>query len=247
MSSVLRVVDTGLRKARENMAISAALAEGRRMGISQDSLRIFRFHPSILIGRHQNLESETDIGNLQGIEVARRLTGGGAVYVDEMQFCWELVLKRSEPLAEVARLICTAVAEGLSHLGIESCFRPDNDIVVNGRKLCGCAGISDGGVLLYHGTVLVDADPARIARLLTPASGKAARSGIASVPSRMVTLRELLGHPPPFSVVIDALLKGVSGLGMDLAQGQLTESELELAKRLLAEEYGRDAFVLEGN
>lgn len=242
----LRVIDTGLRGARVNMALSAALLEGRREGTTPDTLRIFRFQPSVLIGRHQNLEAEVDMGRLSGIETARRLTGGGAVYVDELQFCWELVLTTDRSMNEAAQQICTAVAEGLCRLGIDACFRPDNDIVVNGRKLCGCAGLSDGQVLLYHGTVLVDAEPERMAELLKPTQGHVTQSPVASNPSRMVTLRELLGRPLPFNVVVDALLKGIAATGAELVPGQLSEAEEALAARLLAEEYGQDSFVLEG-
>lgn len=218
------------------MAFSAALVGARQRNAVPDTLRIFLFPPSILLGRHQKVS----VGPSPGIELARRLTGGGAVYVDELQFCWELVLKTQSPLQKTARRVCMAIAEGLSTLGVTACHRPENDIVVNGRKLCGCAGLSEGGVQLYHGTVLVDFDPERMVQAMMPFLGAA------TAPSRLVSLRDLLGVAPPVNTVVEALCKGLVLAGYDLLKGDVEPEEETAAQKCYDLDFGRDAFVLNG-
>ncbi|TAN55540.1 MAG: hypothetical protein EPN26_05245 [Rhodospirillales bacterium] len=234
--SRLRVIDTGLRGARANMAFSAALVEARQHSAVPDTLRIFRFPPCVLLGRHQKLEEPPG----PGIEIARRLTGGGAVYIDELQFCWELVLKTSDSLQETARRACSAIAEGISGFGVTPCFRPENDIVVNGRKLCGCAGLVDGEVQLYHGTVLVDYDPLRMTQALKPFLTIAGQS------HRIVSLQELLGVAPPLNAVVEALCQGMALSGYELLREGISLEEEQAAQKWYDLDFGRDAFVLNG-
>jgi lipoate-protein ligase A len=209
--------------------------------------------PSALIGRHQALSREVRLAHCraEGIEVARRITGGGAIYMDEGQLGWELAFHRSsldlEGLAGVARGVCEAAAEGLSRLGIDAHYRPRNDIEVCGRKLCGTGGFFDGNTLFYQGTVLIDTDPAAMVAALNVPQAKLARRALDSAADRVITLRELLGDAvPELAEVRDALLEGFSGrLGITPVPGEPTEAEERLAAAILDEEIGTEAFVAE--
>jgi len=198
-----RVIDTGLRGGRENIAFDSALLESHKSAAVPDTVRFLRFRPSALIGRHQALSREVRLAHCRaaGVEVARRITGGGAIYMDEGQLGWELAFHRSsldlEGLAGVARGVCEAAAEGLSSLGIDARYRPRNDIEVDGRKLCGTGGFFDGNTLFYQGTVLIDTDPAAMVAALNVPQAKLARRALDSAAGRVTTLRELLGDPAP--------------------------------------------------
>ena len=123
-SPVFRVVDTGLRDGRRQIAFDQALIEGRKAGTIPDTIRFLRFPPTALIGRHQALSREVrvDYCRANGIGLVRRITGGGAIYFDEGQLGWSLVFDRATlgiaTLAELAREICEAAAAGLSKLGV---------------------------------------------------------------------------------------------------------------------------------
>ncbi|MDH3441196.1 MAG: lipoate--protein ligase family protein, partial [Gammaproteobacteria bacterium] len=153
MSTLFRVIDTGVREGRANIAFDAALIEERQAGRVPDTIRFLRFPPTALIGRHQALSREVDVDYCRenGIGTVRRITGGGAIYLDEGQLGWELVFHRSSlgiaALPDLAREICTAVADGLSSLGVDARFRPRNDIEVDGKKISGTGGFFDGDVL----------------------------------------------------------------------------------------------------
>ena len=157
----VRVIDTGIRGGRANVAFDQALIEARNAGRIPETIRFLRFRPSVLVGLHQLLSHEVRLEycRRQGIEVGRRITGGGGLYLDEGQIGWELVLGRhslgSIDLAAIARRICEAAAEGLRRLGVPAEFRPRNDIEVHGRKVSGTGGFIDGATLFYQGTLLV--------------------------------------------------------------------------------------------
>ena len=114
-----RVIETGLRGGRANIAFDQALIDARREGAIPDTVRFLRFRPCALIGIHQILSHEVkvDYCRSHGIEIVRRITGGGGLYFDEGQIGWELVFDRTTlgvtELADVTRRICEAAALGL--------------------------------------------------------------------------------------------------------------------------------------
>ena len=247
-----RVIDTGIRDGRRQIAFDQALIEARQADAIPDTIRFLRFPPTVLIGRHQALSQEVRVDHCRahGIRMVRRITGGGAIYFDEGQLGWSLVFHRSTlgiaSLGDLARHICEAAAQGLSTLGIDARYRPRNDIEVGGRKLSGTGGFFDGDVLFYQGTVLVDLDPARMVAALNVPEAKLARHGLDSASRRVVTLKELLGEAPSIAIVQDALLKGFRDrLGIAAVRGDITALEEAIAADRHDGEIGTDAFVAE--
>jgi len=246
----LRVIDTGIRSGRENVAFDQALIEAHAAGRVPDTMRFLRFRPSALIGLHQILSHEVrlDFCRRHGIQVGRRITGGGGLYLDEGQMGWELVLDRralgTTDLAEIAARICGAAARGLRRLGVPAQFRPRNDIEVDGRKISGTGGFIDGGTLFYQGTLLVDFDAARMIEALKVPAEKLAKRDLEDARRRVITLREVLNRVPAFDEVQAALLEGFrEALGVEPQWGVISDYEETLAQRLHANEFGTDAFV----
>ena len=250
-----RVIDTGLREGRANIAFDAALVEAHKAGDIPDTIRFLRFTPTALVGRHQALSREVRLDHCRanGIGVGRRITGGGAIYFDEGQLGWELVFHRTtlgiSSLAELTGAICEAAAEGLSGLGIAARYRPRNDIEVEGRKLCGTGGFFDGDTLFYQGTLLIDMEPENMVAALNVPKEKLEKRALDSAAQRVVTLKELLGERLPAPPVLQgALLRGFAAkLAIAPVAGAVTAGEEVLAERLFAEEIGTDAFVAEIN
>jgi lipoate-protein ligase A len=182
-----RVIDTGIRDGRSNIAFDRALIEARKEEKIPDTIRFLRFRPAALVGVHQILSHEVRLDYCwsRGIQVGRRITGGGGLYLDEGQIGWELVFSRASlgitDLSELTRRICEAAADGITRLGLEqrglrAKYRPRNDIEVDGRKISGTGGIFDGDVLFYQGTLLIDFDLAdMIAALKVPVEKLAKR------------------------------------------------------------------------
>ena len=247
-----RVIDTGVREGRRQIAFDQAMIDAHKAGRIPDSIRFLRFPPTALVGRHQALSREVKLDYCRGhgIGVVRRITGGGAIYFDEGQLGWELVFNRATlgiaSLGDLAREICEAAAAGLSRLGVNAKYRPRNDIEVDGRKISGTGGFFDEDTLFYQGTVLVDMNPADMVAALNVPEAKLAKRALDSAAQRVVTLKELLGTAPGIDAIKSALLAGFAErLGITPVPGQITVEEESLAAKYHDEEIGTDAFVAE--
>ncbi|MEC9368929.1 MAG: lipoate--protein ligase family protein [Pseudomonadota bacterium] len=248
-----RVIDSGVRDGRMQIAFDQALIDLHRAGRVPDTVRFLRFPPTVLIGRHQALSQEVKLEHVRdnGIGLVRRITGGGAIYLDEGQLGWELVFRRSSlplgTLADYTAKICEAVATGLSAaFGIDARFRPRNDIEVDGRKLCGTGGFFDGDTLIYQGTVLIDMDPAAMVACLNVPQAKLQKRDLDSAANRVTTLKQLLGSAPPVNVVQAAVLEGLrSSLGIVGEPQVISNAENAHAKEIFDDEIGQDSFVAE--
>ena len=249
-----RTIDTGLRDGRAQIAFDEALIELHKAGKIPDTVRFLRFPPTALIGRHQAMSHEVKVAHCRanGIGLVRRITGGGAIYFDEGQIGWELVLSRKRlpmpSLGDYTRAICEAVAHGLSQgFGIEARFRPRNDIEVGGQKLCGTGGFFDGDTLFYQGTVLIDVDPARMMACLNVPAAKLQKRDLDKAEQRVTTLKALLdGKAPAIADVQNAVLLGLrERLGLELEAGAPSDAEEALAKKIHDESIGTDDFVFE--
>jgi lipoate---protein ligase len=252
MPTPMRVIDTGVRDGRWQIAFDQAMVELHREGVIPDTVRFLRFEPSALVGRHQALRQElkVDYCRANGVGLVRRITGGGAIYLDPGQVGWELVLSRKRfplpALSDYTKAICEAVAHGLSQaFAVDARFRPRNDIEAGGRKLCGTGGFFDGDTLFYQGTVLVDADPTRIMACLNVPEAKLKKRGLDRAEQRVTTLRALLGgKAPSVGAVHEAVLLGLrERLGIAIELGTPSAREEALAAELSANEIGRDEFV----
>ena len=247
----LRVLDTGVIEGRLNIALGQAIVEAHQDGRAPDTLRFLRFPPTALVGRHQALGQEIDLDycRAHGIGTARRITGGGAIYLDPGQLGWELALDRRAlgvtRLPELTRDICEAAAGGLSRLGVAARYRPRNDIEVDGRKISGTGGFFDGDTVFFQGTVLVDLDPQRMVAALRVPRAKLEKRALDSAAARVVTLRELLGAATPGLATIQAALADAfaARFGLAATPGELSESARMAAQALHDEENGCDDFV----
>lgn len=252
MSRPFRLIDTGLRNGRANIALDQAIISLRQQGTITDTLRFIHFEPTALVGRHQDLSLELNLDYCaaHGIGTARRMTGGGAIYLDPQQLGWSLTCDRAvfagDDLGMITRRICEGAAAGLSKLGIDARYRPRNDIEVDGRKISGTGGFFDGNVLMFQGTVLIDLDPQTIGQVLNVPKAKLAKRSLDDAGARVTTLAALLGEAPPVGAVQDAIAAGLAeALDLDFAHAAVSDAENAEARRAFDEEIGTDDFVAE--
>ena len=85
MTIKFRVIDTGVRDGRLQIAFDEALINLHKCGKSPDTVRFMRFPPTVLVGRHQAVSHELKLDHVRsnGMGIVRRITGGGAIYLDE--------------------------------------------------------------------------------------------------------------------------------------------------------------------
>src|SRR6266540_1246067 len=186
--SKIRVLETGYNPATLNMAIDEALIED--IGESP-VLRIYGWRPAaISVGYFQSIKEEVDLEKCSqlGVDVVRRLTGGGAV-LHEFELTYSFITKQyQQNIMESCRWICDAIVMSINRLGFNASFVPLNDIVVNGKKVSGSAQTRRKGVLLQHGTLLLGVDVEKMFSVLKVPSEKLRDKIIKDVKERVTSL-----------------------------------------------------------
>ncbi len=223
-----------------SMAIDEALLKLNAEGKSPNTIRFWRWLPStISIGCFQSVEREVDleVAKRYGVDVVRRITGGGAVFHDhDGELTYSVVCKQSDApddIIESYRLICGGLVHGFERLGLRAEFKPVNDVLGNGKKISGSAQTRRWGSVLQHGTVLIAPDVRRMFELLRVTPEKISDKFIASVFERVTTVERELGRKPSFEEVREAMSKGFEkSLDVKLSEGELTSDELKLAAEL---------------
>ena len=238
-----RLLDTGARSAAENMALDETLLELKAGEKISPTLRFLQFsNPTVLVGHHQSVEEEVrlDYCQTQGIEINRRLTGGGALYWGIKELGWEIYISKEDPripsrIEDLYRRMGEAASLGLRHLGIRAYFRPRNDIEIQGRKISGTGGTELSRAILFQGTLLVDFDVDEMLRALRIPTEKLQGKEIESVKERVTCLKRELGRTPPMQTIKGALAKGFQeAFGVRFEDHPLTEEEENELKRKLS-------------
>jgi lipoate-protein ligase A len=242
MKDTWRLIDMRIEDAPTQMAIDEAIAMARIKEKTPNTIRLYRWNPSaVSIGYFQSVEKEVNLPACEehGVDVIRRITGGGAVYHDyDGEITYSLVAPEADPkmpadILASYELICGAIANGLATLGVEAEFKPVNDIVTRGKKISGNAQTRRHGVVLQHGTVLVDTDIRRMFQVLRVSDAKISDKLIKAVEDRVTNLRRYLGRQVGFDEARDALIKGFEEtFDIALQPGELTKAENRLVKRL---------------
>ncbi len=233
MTNVIRIVDTGLRDAQWNVAMTAALVELHATGKIGDVIRFHRYWPCVLLGRNQSADAVADVAYCahNGIELVQRVTGGGAVFMSPKMLAWDVVVGRSKPghhLGKVADLICSAIAEALSGLGFDAQFRAPNDVEIAGRKVSGSSGYTEGLSVVLQGTVLIDDDATSMARAL--------RIPDDALKKRVTCLRETAGVDVAADMVMQRIASALcAALGKTAAEVPLDAAEHERCEQILRE------------
>jgi len=147
---------------------------------------------AIIIGKNQNVYAEInrEFVKERGITVARRLSGGGAVYHDMGNLNFTFIVPDGKDIN--FQYFCQPVMATLAQFGVtaEACGR--NDITIGGKKFSGNAQYRKNGRVMHHGTIMFDSDLETVQAALSPSADKLQSKGVASVRSRVTNVKEHL-------------------------------------------------------
>ncbi|MDI3270086.1 MAG: lipoate--protein ligase, partial [Bacillota bacterium] len=182
----MRYVDQGpLHRPALNLAIEEYLL--RQLRSDEDYLFFYNNDPSVIIGRNQNAWEEIDevFCRAEGIQVVRRLSGGGAVYTDRGNLSFSFITRDDGQSFMNFKKFTEPVVEALRTLGVPAELTGRNDIQVGERKISGNAQYAAGGRLMTHGTLLLSVDLERMTRALQPRAEKFQSKSTKSVRARV--------------------------------------------------------------
>jgi lipoate-protein ligase A len=237
-----------------NMAVDEAVLRARIAERVPDTLRFYRWEPSaVSIGKFQKVENEVYLDNCRrlGVDVVRRISGGGTVYHDQEDEVTYSVIAKTEDLgvtdiAAVYAKVYAGIADALRILGITADFNEGDakncpNLTVRGRKISGSAQAHKSSIVLQHGTVLLNVDLERMFTLLRVPWARTC-SQVVNVAKRKITsVKEELGHEVSAETVQNALAVGFkNAFGIQITDGELTPFERELAEELCSRKYAAD-------
>lgn len=188
---------------------TASCAEQALFESHGNALMIYsRNRPTVSLGRFADIEESLYIDNVKknDVTVIRRLSGGSAIFCDENQITYSVVVERDrfDSKEEAYRTICSCVVSALTSLGVRAVYKPVNDILVDGKKISGSAQYRDQGHLMQHGSIILRLDQRTMDSVLRPLK-KRKYPGLTSV-------EEALGRIPRREEMISALVSGFSTL-----------------------------------
>ena len=192
--------DYGLISPDEGLGLEARLLSEKKKALAIYS----RDRPTVSLGRFNSASEYVDIdfAKRNGITVIRRMSGGSAIYSDSDQLVFTVVTDRSafRDKADSYMTICGCLVDTLGALGIEAMYKPMNDVLVDGRKISGCAQYRDRDTLLHHGTLILRLDREMMDGVLRPVKDRK-YPGLTSV-------EESLGHVPERKEILMAFEEG---------------------------------------
>lgn len=160
--------------------------------VQEPTLFTWIVSPTVIYGRHQSAEVEVNEAYCRehGIAVVQRKSGGGCVYADEGNLMISFISPSTHSEQVFAQFLAM-VAQALQAKGLPAVTTAHNDILVDGRKVSGCACFTAPTGTIVHGTLLYDVNLEAMLAAITPTTAKLAKHGVASVRQRVANLREL--------------------------------------------------------
>ena len=234
MQHTTAYLETGSQDPFFNLAFEEYVLRNRTEG---DYLILWQNSRTIVVGQNQNTEAEINRAFVEqhGLQVVRRMTGGGAVYHDLGNLNYSFITDAGEVEKLTIEQFTRPVVKALSDLGLQAEASGRNDILVNGRKVSGTAQRVLGSRILHHGTLLFDSDMEMVSGALRVDPSKFQSKSAKSVRSRVTNIRSALQKDmdlPDFWAYLKTALAG-SGF----VQAQLTAGELEAVETLRREKY----------
>ena len=213
MASLWRFMPLMTNDAYSNMAIDEALFKAKIYNPAlPNTVRFYCWNPSaVSIGKHQDLNTEVDVEKSKelGIDIVRRISGGGAVFHDSRgEITYSIVMSRRDFEKDSPKNIYQSVLKSISHACAKLDIKTEYGqiqcpaLFVDGKKISGNAQAVHKDVILQHGTILLDYNPYLMYSVLNARPDKPRIKMIESVFAYVTTLSKIIGYtitPKTFS------------------------------------------------
>ena len=238
-----RLIHAGPQSPALHMALDEAMLDDVSAGRRPPTLRIWEWAgPAVVMGRYQSLRNEVDAeaARRHGIEVVRRISGGGAMFIEPGNtITYSIVapvsLVEGMTFEQAYAFMDQWVIAALDTLGIKAWYQPLNDITSSAGKIAGAAQARRGGAVLHHVTMAYDIDAVRMLEVLRVGREKMSDKGTLSAQKRVDPLRRQTGLPR--ETVVERMIETFRGRHGGLVVDALGTDELARAQALARDKF----------
>ncbi|ADC48399.1 MULTISPECIES: lipoate--protein ligase family protein [Alkalihalophilus] len=273
MNETWRFIDSGNCSPAYNMALDEALLDWHSKGKIPPTIRFYGWNPATLsIGYFQKVEKEVNMQAVKdyGLGFVRRPTGGRGVLHDQ-ELTYSVIVSEDHPempatVTEAYRVISEGILEGFKKVGLDAYFavpRTDEEknalknprsavcfdapswyeLVVEGRKVAGSAQTRQKGVILQHGSIILDIDEDKLFDLFNYPSERVRERMQKNFKNKAVAINALRKTPLTMEEAKEAFHYGFEkGLGITLEPYSLTMDEEAEVWKIARERYEQDSW-----
>jgi lipoyl(octanoyl) transferase len=266
-----RFIDSGNCSPSYNMALDEALLDWHSEGKIPPTIRFYGWDPATLsVGYFQKVEKEINLDAVKehGLGFVRRPTGGRGV-LHEHELTYSVIVSEEHPempktVTEAYRVISEGILKGFQGLGLEAyfavprtaeereglknprsavCFDAPSwyELVVEGRKVAGSAQTRQKGVILQHGSILLDLDEDKLFSLFNYPSDRVKERMQRAFKSKAVAMNEISTQTVTMDMAKEAFKKGFGeGLNIHLEPYELSDEETQYVVGLAESRYESD-------
>lgn len=274
MAERWRFIDFAYHTPGFNMALDEALLEWHSKGLIPPTIRFYGWNPATLsLGYFQRVKEEINLDKVKEhqLGLVRRLTGGRAVLHDK-ELTYSVIVAEDHPLmpktvSEAYRVISQGLLEGFMELGLDAyfaipqteeesaklknprsaiCFDAPSwyELVVEGKKIAGSAQTRQRGVILQHGSILIDLDEDKLFDLFLYPNERIKERLQKSFTDKAVTINSIAKNKVDIEIARNAFKLGFEkGLNVELELYKLSEAENEYVEQLARERYENQAWT----
>lgn len=272
---VWQFIDSGDCAPAFNMALDECLLDWHSKGEIPPTIRFYGWNPPTLsIGYFQKVDREIDLQAVEelGLGFVRRPTGGRGV-LHEHELTYSVIVAETHPrmpktVTESYRVLSEGLLNGFSHLGLTAgfavpkttedkqalknprsavCFDAPSwyELVVEGRKIAGSAQTRQKGVILQHGSIVLDIDEDKLFRLFRYPNERVKDKMRSAFKNKAVAINEISPRKISLAEAKLAFKKGFAeALNIGLEPYHLTKAQIETVERLAKERYENNAWNL---
>jgi lipoate---protein ligase len=231
-----------------NMALDEVLTLRVGRGERPPTIRIWGWSsPCVVLGRFQSVKNEVDEDAARelGIQIVRRISGGGAMFIEPEGAITYSIYAPDEIVASMTfpesyAFFDAWVVDALRELGVDAAYEPLNDITSTGGKIGGAAQARRGGAVLHHTTMAYQMNIPLMVKVLRIGQEKLSDKGISSADKRVGPLRQQTDLPR--DVIIERLI-GSFRDRYGLIDDALQQEEIVEAAQLVETRFGTRQWI----
>jgi len=203
---------------------------------------IWQNQNAVVIGKHQNTIEEVnlDFVSRNHIQVARRMSGGGAVFHDLGNLNYSIIVYSEEMRWDIKRM-ADPIVKALQRAGMHVEVNERNDLLINGNKISGSSQYIKRNRLLHHGTLLFQSDLGLLSKALKPEDDRIESRSIKSVRSPVTNICD--HYPGLTKADFIASLMDVLAETSDVRAFALTDHDRKAIAKIRDEKYSTWAWI----